>query len=202
MRKMPLDYIRKVENGATLGLWKVKEPLADLEDSFPKLVASDAYSLLHHDLRKLEWLGARALLQAMNLSWDLSYTQHGKPYYKNGPKISLTHSRDYIAVITHPDREVGIDVQEIVDKVFRIRRKFCNEKELEWAESPHDFTRIWCAKEALFKVKEKNVHFADDMSVRLDDANDGTIIYRNSETYPIYRLELIDYECAYVIGLV
>ena len=162
---MPLKELREIKGGAELGIWKLTESVSELESLMSVEVASEKYKGFNHDLRRLEWLGARALMSQMGLKKTLQYTEHGKPFYPAGPKISISHSKDFIAIITHPENEVGIDVQEIVGKVSIIKHKFCNTNELDWATSDKDFTIIWSAKEAVFKVKERNVLFKEHIQV-------------------------------------
>jgi len=195
---MPLSFIKQLDSGATLGLWELSEPLAELESALQSVIGTAAYEKLNHELRKREWLGARVLMKAMDLSTELSYTEHGKPFYPRGPKISLTHSRDYIAIITHPKNEVGIDVQEIVEKVARIKHKFCNEKELSWAKSKEDFTLIWSAKEAVFKIKEKDIHFKEDILVEKGE-HALSVTFKGEQKLKGETLELNGYQCVFCV---
>ncbi len=195
---MPLSFIKQLDSGATLGLWILSEPLEELESALPRVTETEAYAILNHTFRKREWLRARILMSTMKLSTELSYTEHGKPFYPNGPKISLTHSKDYIAIITHPTSEVGIDVQEIVEKVARIKHKFCNAQELEWAKTTEDFTLIWSAKEAVFKIKERNVLFKEDILVLPADSG-LNLRFKSSQIIKGELLKLNGYQCVYAV---
>lgn len=196
---MPLKELREIKGGAELGIWKLTERVSELESLMSEEVATEKYKGFNHDLRRLEWLGARALMSKMGLKKTLQYTEHGKPFYPLGPKISISHSKDFIAIITHPENEVGIDVQEVVDKVRRIKHKFCNTHELDWATSDEDFTIIWSAKEALFKVKERNVLFKEDIQVSRPENGQLHITYKESQAYSGVLLSLKDYEGVYVV---
>ncbi|MFK7757839.1 MAG: 4'-phosphopantetheinyl transferase superfamily protein [Flavobacteriales bacterium] len=197
---MPCLDIYVHYTGATIGLWKVEESISELECWFPDLIAGEKYRSFNHDLRKLEWLVARALMKEMGLSWSLSYSEHGKPYYPEGPKISLTHSKEYVAIITHSSNEVGIDVQEIVPKVERIKHKYCNAEELSWANSVEDYTLIWSAKEAMFKVKERNVNFSEDIAVSLVSDQKLRIAFKSTEVYSAHLLDLEGYKGVFMVG--
>ncbi len=197
---MPCLEIYNHYTEATIGLWKVEESVCELESWFPELITGEKYLSFNHNLRKLEWLVARALMKEMGLSWHLSYSEHGKPFYAEGPKISLTHSKDYVAIITHPTNEVGIDVQEIVPKVERIKHKYCNAKELNWARSVEDFTLIWSAKEAMFKVKERNVNFSEDIAVSVVSDQKLRIAFRSTEVYSAHLLDLDGYQGVFMVG--
>tara|TARA_B100000768_G_scaffold182065_1_gene209256 strand:- start:22481 stop:23083 length:603 start_codon:yes stop_codon:yes gene_type:complete len=196
---MPLKELREIEGGAELGIWKLTESVSELESLMFVEVASEKYKGFNHDLRRLEWLGARALMSKMGLKKTLQYTEHGKPFYPAGPKISISHSKDFIAIITHPENEVGIDVQEIVGKVSIIKHKFCNTNELDWATSDKDFTIIWSAKEAVFKVKERNVLFKEHIQVNRPENGQLQITFKESQVYSGVLLNLKNYEGVYVV---
>ena len=93
---------------------------------------------------------------------------------------------------------MGIDVQEIVEKVARIRHKFCSEKELEWAETDEDYTLIWSAKEALFKIKEKNVLFKENILV-LPSKSGLNITFKSQQKLIGETLNLKGYQCVFVV---
>ncbi|HCY45247.1 MAG TPA: hypothetical protein DHU89_01095 [Flavobacteriales bacterium] len=196
---MPLKELREIKGGAELGIWKLTESVSELESLMSVEVASEKYKGFNHDLRRLEWLGARALMSQMGLKKTLQYTEHGKPFYPAGPKISISHSKDFIAIITHPENEVGIDVQEIVGKVSIIKHKFCNTNELDWATSDKDFTIIWSAKEAVFKVKERNVLFKEHIQVNRPENGQLQITFKESQVYSGVLLNLKNYEGVYVV---
>jgi len=198
---MPVVINKNIESGGSLFVWRVDETLKELEESYPELVRSDRCKSFNHDLRRTEWLVARAILTEVGLPISLAYSEHGKPFYKNGPKISLTHSRNYVAVITHPHSEVGIDVQEIVSKVERIKHKYCNAEELKWAKATKQLTLIWSCKEALFKIKEKDVFFKEDITVLAPDPemDKVNVVYKDSEKYTGRITQLEDYLLVYII---
>ena len=196
---MPLKELREIKGGAQLGICILTESVSELENFMPAEVSTEKYKEFNHDLRRLEWLGSRALMSEMGLDGVLQYTEHGKPFYLAGPKISISHSKDFIAIITHPKNEVGVDIQEIVDKVKKIMHKFCNKYELNWAISIEDFTKIWSAKEALFKVKERNVLFKEHIQVSQPENGQLQITFKESQAYSGVLLNLKNYEGVYVI---
>jgi phosphopantetheinyl transferase len=52
----------------------------------------------------------------------------------------------------------GIDLEQLNERVLRIRHKYLNETELRYleSESVDDLIRLWSAKEATFKVYGKD----------------------------------------------
>jgi 4'-phosphopantetheinyl transferase len=85
---------------------------------------------LRHGKRHLHWLGTRVLLRTMLRTdeyIDCKIDAHGKPYLVNLPyHISLSHSFDYAAVMISKKAPVGIDIEQIQQKVERIAPRFLN----------------------------------------------------------------------------
>jgi len=108
-----------------------------------------------HERRRNEWLCSRILLEKVSgkEAHSLQYTPEGKPFFPDDGKIGISHSRQFAAVIWHPQLEVGIDVEELRPQLFKIKEKFLSATELAilHPEDLHTLTAFWCAKEALYK---------------------------------------------------
>ena len=155
---MPLVLHNTFTNGVELGLWKIEEPevwFIEQMDLFPD---EEAMIQTIQGHRKLEWLAGRWLLHWMSgrdIRGACLKDEFGKPYLEGSKKkISISHSRQMVAVIAGP-KEVGIDIQKIVTKIERLSHKFLNEVE---AASLEPDTRLnslhvyWGAKESLYKA--------------------------------------------------
>ncbi|MEA4935534.1 MAG: 4'-phosphopantetheinyl transferase superfamily protein [Paludibacter sp.] len=124
---------------------------------------------VHNGKRKREFLGVRI---AMNILTGknviVNYDENQKPYLTDlAWKISISHSRDYMAVIAHPSAEVGIDIECRNAKVMNVYKRFLNEEEQKCFFRNGD-TRLleiaWSAKETLYKIIGKKAH---DFAVQL-----------------------------------
>jgi len=152
---MPLS-LRMTIDEISLGLWNLKEPEDELLDRL-QLIPSEIADLNRlRGRRRLEWLGARSCLQAIESDPGrhvILKDQHGKPHYQVSDKhISFSHSYPLIAA-SQSDLRHGIDVQRHVDKISRIREKFCSVRELEYNDSsPESLHIIWGIKEAMYKA--------------------------------------------------
>lgn len=107
--------------------------------------------------RKKEFLGLRFCLKnCINSEEKVFYTTDGKPFLENSDtKISFSHTSHWNAVIAHPFKNVGIDIEKPSEKLSRIRSKFMNRQEVEtFGENPSQETLclIWSAKESLYKI--------------------------------------------------
>ena len=92
------------------------------------------YEKLSNGKRHLHWLGTRVLLRKMLHTEeyiDCKVDAHGKPYLVNLPyHISLSHSFDYAAVMISKSKPVGIDIEQMKEKVERIAHKFMRPEEM------------------------------------------------------------------------
>lgn len=121
--------------------------------------------------RKTEAEAVRFLLDQLFPQKDyvLSYYETGKPYLEGREeKISISHSHDKIAIITDQQKETGIDIELIRDKVLLIAHKFLSEREREnlAANDVEKHLVYWAAKETLYKIYgRKKVDFIKNLYV-------------------------------------
>lgn len=206
---MPLAYQQHIDANTSFALWKIEE---SPEELFAKLQLKEherAYlETLNNGKRNLHWLSTRVLLRTMlntDRYIDCRIDEHGKPYLDNFKHhISLSHSFDYAAVMISADKEVGIDIELIKDKIERIAHKFMTPGEMAFIEPEHSTEHLyscWCAKEAVYKLQgKKNVSFHDhihlspfeykssgSMNVRLEvaEAIDYVVHYQKLDGYMI-----------------
>ena len=105
--------------------------------------------------RQRESIGAKNLFEKiLNQNIEIAHDENGTPFLKdNTLKISISHSKTKIAVITHSQKNVGIDIEQISQKILRIAERFLSKKELEKIQqSPENYTLAWAAKETAYKI--------------------------------------------------
>jgi phosphopantetheinyl transferase len=131
----------------------------------------NTFSSITNPGRRLEWLAVRALLrQFYPTSPTIDYHENGKPLLVNHTdKISISHSATMVAVVLHPNRIPGIDIEIIHSRIIKIANRFLGDKERSYtdaAASLEQLTIIWGAKEVMFKVYENGgVTFKNDFVV-------------------------------------
>ncbi len=152
-------------------------------------------NVLREQLRKIKaesrlreklfsWLVLHALLGATNnADLIIKYDNNGKPtavFEGKKINISLSHKKELLAVISSNNKTVATDIEMISEKILRIKQKFANKKELFFAENLKEenrkeiLTKIWSAKETLFKLWEKgNLDFRENLNVCID--SQGTV---------------------------
>ena len=122
--------------------------------------------------RKKEFLGLRLALKHCLKGKEkvIGHTQKGKPVLEDKSyNISFSHCRGWIAVITHPGLEVGIDIENPTQKLNSLYNRFLCEEELQeyLKDENFDYLRIiWSAKEALYKIiGDEAVNFKNQLHI-------------------------------------
>jgi 4'-phosphopantetheinyl transferase len=134
---------------------------------------------------------------------QVAYHTSGKPYLRNGEaEISITHSKDIVAVILHDTKVVGIDIEYISPRVERIKHRFLSASELALANTTALLTLYWSAKETLFKLdKKQGLEFNTELAVTPSKSKNilnGKI--RNEETITVHYSTNKDWVMTYAIS--
>lgn len=142
------------------GLWEITESLAELCGQWKENEHDAAYmSGISHGGRRRQTLASRMLVRHLLESRGGRYAgivknQAGKPCLAgSGWHVSVSHTDRYAAVMLHPTRAVGIDIEPVSEKLVRIAPRVLSEA--EWRDADGNLEKLcacWCAKEALYKL--------------------------------------------------
>jgi len=148
------DYINLEENNF-LSLFV--EPKINIKSTY--LTDNEELYLkkITNENRKQEFIQVRALRNKFIGEIEIDYTESGKPFLLNSKEyISISHSQNFIGILKAPF-DVGLDIEEINDRIIKIKNRFLNEKELKLFDSSiENLTIAWTLKEALFKLNTRN----------------------------------------------
>jgi phosphopantetheine--protein transferase-like protein len=212
---MAIAYRQQVDPDTEFALWKIEE---EADELYNQLQLNDLekayYEKLSKGKRNLHWLGTRVLLRKMlktNDYIDAQVDAHGKPYLVNIPyHISLSHSFDYAAVMVSKSKPVGIDIEQVKEKVERIAHKFMRPEEMAFLDPAQKIQQLyvcWCAKEAIYKCYgQKEVSFADNIMLQQFSYNtEGAVSARLLKNdidipYHVHYMQYEDYMVGYVKG--
>jgi 4'-phosphopantetheinyl transferase len=153
---MPLENLHSNADHAW-ALWRITED----EEWFTSQVNpfETIPENLTNQFKRLEFLAGRVLLKELLRKWKLPFEgltkdEAGKPFFKNlDVHLSLSHSYPYVAAIVDRKKIVGIDLEQLKEKLLRIAPRVLSSTELE--DAAHDLTKhciYWCAKETLIKI--------------------------------------------------
>ena len=160
----------KKEINQSLGIWEISESINELK-SLTKGVKLDQ---IKSQKRKLEILAVRALLEKMCGNVKLNYNKYGAPILDNKKKISISHSKQLVAIIVS-EFNSAIDTETITNRILKIKNKFISTND-NINDSQEDLTIAWSTKECIFKWHQKgNLNFKDDISIKCIDHSTKTI---------------------------
>ena len=102
-----------------------------------------------NEIDQIRSLASSYLVNSLS-SEPLLFNDMGKPFFENGPYFNISHSGKYI-VMAVSDKEVGVDIEENVEKNMSSLIRIFNEAEAKMIKEHADFYYLWCAKESLIK---------------------------------------------------
>lgn len=94
--------------------------------------------------------GAGYLLRKYLPEGEIEVTESGKPYLPNGPFFNISHSGEYIVLVMHSSREVGVDIEQINENK-RDGIEFVLNQEEKKTTDVETLFQIWSNKESLIK---------------------------------------------------
>jgi phosphopantetheinyl transferase len=168
---MPV-YKKKIENEALTGIWIIEETESDLlrcfENNKAVLLQIEA---ARNESRRCEMLAVRALLKELTgEEKTICYQTNGKPVLSdNSFHISISHTKGFAAVILHPSKQIGIDIERISDQAYKLKSRFTSIKEREAIDNrdePVVSLLHWSAKETMFKMlSQEGIDFAKHLNI-------------------------------------
>ncbi|MEO5569853.1 MAG: 4'-phosphopantetheinyl transferase superfamily protein [Bacteroidia bacterium] len=196
---MPLYYDNAFYEECRLCIWEITETLEELLET-SHINENELKEVEKKTVkRQLEWITIRLLLKQL-LKTDekilLDYDEYGKPHL-NGIKkhISISHTKQFVAVIVHNKKKVGIDIEITAPRIEKIKHKFLSEKENEWTKGNDSLEKlfiIWGAKESAFKIyAEGGIEFRKMLEVNPFDYTE------KGETFVTINKNIIT--CAYPV---
>lgn len=138
----------------------------------------DAEGLLavRHPQKKIEYSNSRFCLKTLCENVSIRYAgivkdKNGKPFLMNYPDISIaiSHIKTHAATVVALQKEavVGIDLEQISDKIVKMAPRVLHSKELDYAQqNAVQLTVIWSAKETLYKLQgRKGITFRNQLFI-------------------------------------
>lgn len=204
---MPLLKIIEPNTKAKLWIWHVTETLEELETIHLTERSKERTSIMKNEMTKKTFLSVRHLLKLAGYSDEaVTYNENGKPFLNDGKSISISHSFEYAVIAIHEDA-IGVDIEKKRDKIVRIAKKFIGiEKSFVDLDKDIDkLTRIWSAKESLFKIHpEGAIQFDTHLMIspfEMQDSKAKGRIHKNDfdETFTIFFEEIENFCLTYAL---
>ncbi|MDR1878312.1 MAG: 4'-phosphopantetheinyl transferase superfamily protein [Bacteroidales bacterium] len=154
---MPVYLTEEINHAVRIAIWQLTEP----EDELLRLRRLSerenlCFDVLKNANRRREWLAIRLLLHHLfQGSFDLCYLLSGRPILlEPNAYISISHSKDFVAVAVSETRTVGVDIERIRKNIARLQSRFLLSEEAAIIDSS-DLLALhlyWGAKEAMYKM--------------------------------------------------
>ncbi len=179
---MALFLKKQVDDDCLIGVWEIVEEIDVLK---AELLKGDSINGLdiaeierHKSLwRQKEWLCTRLLVnQLLGKPTRIKYDEFRKPHLIDGSyNLSITHSKRFVAVILSKSKRVGIDLEQVSDKIAKIAFKFLGVNELKNLCEKNKILQLylhWCSKETLYKIYgRRDLDFVQNLKIETFDVN-------------------------------
>ena len=207
-------YLRnKLDNKAEIAVWQITETEKELTElsSVPN-DEMEEISLIRSESQRKQKLAVRALLnEVFEEKMYLHHHDNGKPYLENCvTNISITHTEKYVAIITHDEDDLGIDIESLDRDFSAVEKKAISEDEIDDLDQDKRNEQLaiyWCAKEAIFKRMSQNrVDFAEQIEVEKfhpkgEGELEATFIHKDGHEEE-FELEYITFDRHVLVWLV
>ncbi len=151
-------------------IWELTETVDELEHILSSSTLIIQGKGLKTVKRKKEFLSSRILLKELFKTCpEIIYDDFGAPFMsKLKDNISITHSGNYV-VAARSKYEIGIDIEQVSEKLNRTKHKYSSERELSFIDESQKLFHLalyWSAKESVYKlVSNEALIFDSDMQI-------------------------------------
>ena len=143
------------------------EPKININSTYLTYKEQLVLNSIANEIRKQEFLQVRELRNKTIGKIEIHYKDNGKPFLADSNDfISISHSQNFIGILKAPFN-VGLDIEEINERITKIKNRFLNEDELViFGTAIEDLTKAWTIKEALFKLNNrKGIDFRKELLI-------------------------------------
>lgn len=203
------------DDGGVWAIWHVTESMEVLLACLSDTLVHEECERLKAPSRKMEFLAVRVLLKAVTgREMRVGHLPSGRPFLEGEPwRVSISHTKNYVAVGLHETAVPGIDVEQYAERVRKVESRFIRNDEMpervnmKREEELYQLLLHWSAKETLFKVMGcKEVDFLRHLKVfPFKLASSGGIRGESyhpdqKSSYQIHYLIHPEFVCTYCVG--
>lgn len=212
---MAIYFSRELEENALLAVWEITESEEELANicALPN-AEKEELQITRSEPRRKERLAVRALLNVLfQEKVYLGHHDNGQPFLQNSiVEVSISHTIRFAAVLTHPEHNVGIDIESLNRDFSVVEKKALSKREIADISSKNRNTHLavyWSAKEAVYKrLSLSNVNFAEQIEIKKFNLKDSgtieaTFKYHDKQKESVFELqyELFDnHVMVWVVG--
>ena len=155
-------------------VWELREDNVFFQAALPQDVLAAAP---RHPIRAAQYTAGRFLLRQLASEFPIErieIAESGRPFLSDERwQFSISHSGQFAAAMISPTNPVGIDLERITERAWRVRSKFVDETEevvlrkmTPGLTQNELYTLAWSVKEAAFKaLHQTGVDFIHDLPI-------------------------------------
>lgn len=184
---MPLHRLDNINKNTILGLWRIDEDESHDWRLITHPTDFETAKTITKNKFFLQRMASRALAKLCSERLEHTYSginsnTEGAPSLVNSKLyISISHSHNFAAVIISKD-PVGIDIQQLSDKLPNIVPRVCCKNEINRFSSTLEWGVVWTTKEAIYKKYSSNkLDFGTQIEVTSITENGGLAIIDSEE---------------------
>lgn len=162
-------YLKEQTFDSLWAVWRIDESREQLLSMLTRksMLEKEVLSL-KSESKVTERLAVRVLLKhLLGKEVEISYEKSGRPYIKDeNVHLSISHTKQYVAVILSKKDYIGIDIQHITDKVKNVQSKFVSDE--EFIDADNELIHLllhWSAKETIYKALGDGVDLKRSFSI-------------------------------------
>ncbi|MBD8388156.1 4'-phosphopantetheinyl transferase superfamily protein [Dysgonomonas sp. BGC7] len=163
-------YLKEyITESTCIGIWKMDESVEELLSAISHAEWIQNIYSIKSETRIKEVLSARLLIKELaGEEKEVYYNDSGKPFLADRSyHISVSHTKGYVAVAFNAEKEIGLDIELISEKIRRVKSRLISAS--EYIDENNDLIHLllhWSAKEAMFKfIDVSGVNFLDHLFV-------------------------------------
>ncbi len=177
---MPLFKHITLPNESQIGIWEITETLQTLSEQLGNSIEEPSKNNFKKEVHQLQWYASRLLLKYIfgPAKIILDKDEFNKPSLLIDGQhyaISISHTGKYAAIFIAKNKDLGIDLEKIDDRILIVSHKFLNEQEIEilnhtTINKTLACTKIWSAKETMYKLYgKKSLDFKKNLLIQSID---------------------------------
>ena len=135
--------------------------------------------------RQAEILATRQLVcEILGPQAAIGHNPDGSPNIIDSDlNISISHSRDYVAIALNAHQRIGIDIESWRNSLNSVREKFLTPQELAIYNTPAMLLQAWTAKEAIYKAAGITGLPLHDINLPADPSSSTATVTASNNTH-------------------
>ncbi|GIZ15123.1 4'-phosphopantetheinyl transferase family protein [Capnocytophaga catalasegens] len=205
-----MPFFEKINlTDASIFIWKITETETELFSGISlSNIDNERLTKMKSERHRKSLLAVRHLIQLAEIPQKaLYYNENGKPFLSNGQYISISHSHQF-AIIGLSYQKIGIDIEKKQTRIERLAYRFTQWKSGKnnlQSEKISILTKIWAAKEALYKAADvpsvdfKEHLILDKNSIQANEFSARITHPQCQEKYKVFCGEIEDFVWSLVL---